>query len=71
MRETCGNCGAAFDCHPEQLAAGGDSGAGCWCAKLELRLAVPTAAGAGCLCPGCLRESVRGVVDPQPRPDQR
>jgi hypothetical protein len=48
-RSACARCGAMFACDP--------AGA-CWCAALPRRLAVPTEAGATCLCPRCLAEAL-------------
>ena len=49
---TCERCGAAFDC-----GSGGRDG-GCWCMDETFRMPMPSAAGADCLCPACLRVAV-------------
>jgi hypothetical protein len=49
--QRCSNCGRAFAC-------GADDPAGCWCAALPPLPAQQRVAGAGCLCPDCLRRAL-------------
>jgi len=70
-RRACTACGTPFTCG---MVAGA---ARCWCADVPPALPVP-AAGAGCLCPACLRSAVEraGATQPvertrlRPPPDQ-
>jgi hypothetical protein len=48
-RLACAGCGATFEC-----GSGGRGGA-CWCTDENLRLPMPAAEDAECLCPICLR----------------
>jgi len=57
-RLACARCGAAFDCG----CGGIDSG--CWCMDEGFRLPMPSAAGADCLCPACLRAAASPSVGP-------
>jgi hypothetical protein len=48
-RLICARCGIAFDC-----GTGGQNG-GCWCMDETIRMPMPSAPTADCLCPACLR----------------
>jgi len=54
---TCSRCGAEFSCAmvDADLAAAAQP---CWCTYLPASLPVPSAPGASCWCPACLKQHI-------------
>ncbi|MEV4780357.1 cysteine-rich CWC family protein [Burkholderia sp. LMU1-1-1.1] len=54
---TCSRCGAEFSCamvDADPAAAAQP----CWCTYLPASLPVPSAPGASCWCPACLKQHI-------------
>ncbi|QJD90653.1 hypothetical protein HH213_11510 [Duganella dendranthematis] len=62
---TCSRCGAQFSC-AMQDADPAVPAPPCWCTYLPAALPVPSAAGASCWCPDCLRQHI--IDHPQTPP---
>jgi len=56
-RLTCAGCGTPFDC-----GTGGKNGGACWCMDEAVRVPMPAADSADCLCPACLHAALQAAA---------
>jgi len=60
---TCSRCGVAFSCAMVD-ADPSVPAQPCWCTYLPAALPVPSAAGASCWCPDCLKQHIAASAHP-------
>jgi len=61
---TCARCGADFSC----AMADADPALAaqpCWCTYMPAAVPVPSAPGASCWCPACLRQHIAAGTEPR------
>ena len=62
MQKNCSNCGKGFDCGAVKEAANGAAELSCWCTELP-HVGVVSGPDQDCLCPECLNEAIRKLVE--------